>query len=86
MEQNHAHVTSSYLPVLCNCIPHANLSCVARSHKLVTDEEEIIHRYTQTEYAWDRERSVLVSTEGNWMGWEDIKAVPNLQGGQNIPL
>lgn len=42
----------SYLPVLCDGIPHPHLPCVARSHQLVPNEEEIINRYTKAEYTW----------------------------------
>lgn len=47
----YAHMLS-YLPVLCDSIPHPNLPCVARSHQLVANEEEIINRYAEAEYPW----------------------------------
>lgn len=41
-----------YLPVLCDCIPHSDLPCVAGGHQLVPDEEEIVHRNAEAEHAW----------------------------------
>lgn len=43
----HTH-TRTHLPVLRDSIPHSNFPCVARSHQLVPNKEEVIHRYAQT--------------------------------------
>lgn len=40
----------SYLPVLCDGIPHPHLPCVARSNQLAPNEEEIINRYAEAEH------------------------------------
>lgn len=52
---------SSHLPVLRDSIPHPNLPCMACSHQLVANKEEIVHRHTETEHAWGGgERSELM--------------------------
>lgn len=47
---SHLISTQLYLPVLRDGVPHANLSCVTRSHQLASNEEKVVDRHTETEY------------------------------------
>lgn len=79
LEYRHAQMPS-YLPVLCDSIPHPNLPRMACSYQLVSDEEEIIHWYTKTEHTWGgKERDTVVYIWGQQESHRDHMGVMLVQ-------